>query len=184
MADTSGSTAATTLALLEERLRRVDYILNGGRPAQTPTNDNSTRPKASASARLRQLERNLQSLSAKSSAVSDVLSLQRQHPEVFDSTARTQASGLLASTLATIVLANAQLYTSTSTSLQQLASNPTIPDPASCAKVIALQPRIAAAQAKQDEQDREVAELRARSAKIMSSWYEDGVLGMGEKWAG
>ena len=33
------------------------------------------------------------------------------------------------------------------------------------------------------EQAKEFAELRARSAKVVEQWYENGVLDMGEKWA-
>lgn len=51
------------------------------------------------------------------------------------------------------------------------------------AKLIAQQARLDQARQKQDEQAREFAELRARSARLVETWYEEGVLGMGEKWA-
>lgn len=38
--------------------------------------------------------------------------------------------------------------------------------------------------AKQDEQAQAVAELRARSAKVVEKWYVSEVQGMGEAWAG
>lgn len=176
-------TVRTTLALLEERLRRVDYLINGNTAPETPPPKDESRPPPSASVRLRQLERGLQSLASKSGAVAEVLALQQKQPQIFDSTAPSDTQSLAPSTLATIVLANTNLYTTASTALQQLASNDSVADAAYFAKLIALRPRIAAAQATQHEQAREVADLRARSARVMSTWYEDGVLGMGEKWA-
>lgn len=187
MESTSYRTASDTLALLEERLRRVDYILHGDNPqnsaANTTTPDKANKPTPSASERLRKLERNLATLTTKSSTVSSILDFQSHHPNLFTPTPTSQPT-IPPPSLAALILAHANLLQTTSSSLQTLASQNTIPDPAVLAKLIALQPQLERMQTKQAEQAREVAELRARSARVVEQWYEEGVLGMGEKWAG
>lgn len=181
----SYQTASDTLALLEERLRRIDYILHGDNPI--PTSDpkpDANRPTPPAAERLRRLERNLASLASKSPTVTEILDLQKSHPSLFHPTSTPDTTPTLPTpALAALVLAHAPLYHQTSTHLQTLQSQSSIPDPAALAKLVALQPRLARIQAKQQEQAREFAELRARSARVVERWYEDGVLGMGEKWA-
>jgi hypothetical protein len=59
----------------------------------------------------------------------------------------------------------------------------TVPDPSSATKLIELQPRIDQARVKQVAQAQQFAELRARSAKAVETWYEGGLLGMDEQWA-
>jgi hypothetical protein len=48
--------------------------------------------------------------------------------------------------------------------------------------LIELQPRIDTLSKRQEEQAREVAELRVRTAKVLQRWYEVSVLGGGEVW--
>lgn len=180
-------TASTTLSLLEERLRRVSYILRGdNNPAQTtpPSNETeSTERTLSATERLRKLERNLASLTSKSPTASSILDLQKHHPSLFTPTPSPSTPSLPGPALAALILAHANLYQHSSTQLQTLSSQNTIPNPAVLARLIALQPRLERIGAKQDAQAREFSELRARSARVVERWYEEGVLGMGEKWA-
>ena len=197
MASQNYQTASETLALLEDRLRRVHYILHGDTPPseQTAASDSSedysqednSRSTLPAAERFRKLERNLSKLAQQSPTVSDILSLQEAHPTIFHPTTNPQQPPDLPSTsLAALVLAHAPLYQTSAHQLSTLSSPPntTIPDPAAFAKLTALQPRIETVRARQEEQIREFAELRARSARLVEQWYEDGVLGMGEKWAG
>jgi len=51
-----------------------------------------------------------------------------------------------------------------------------VPDPALSAALVALVPRMEAAQAVQDAQAAEVAALRARSERIVRAWHEGGML--------
>ena len=179
---TSKETVSETLSLLEDRLRRVDYVLNGNldRDASESTKSDV---KGSATARLRSLERTLQSLVEKSTTVNDILSLQKKHPELFRTSNSPEApTNLPPSSLASLVLAHSQLYHSISTQLPQVKDT-TIPDPSSAAKLVELRPRIEQLQATQTSQAREFAELRVRSAKAVEAWYEGGVLEMGEQWA-
>jgi len=66
-----------TLALLEWRLRRLEFVLNGDASNEQVAND-TTQPPSSANtvlARLRKLEQSLQQISLKSGVVSDLLTL-------------------------------------------------------------------------------------------------------------
>ncbi len=173
--------AADTLPMLEARLKRLDFLLNGDNGDQeTPS---TTRHTGSASARLRNLERSLQSLANKSSSVGDVLALQKRHPELFHTSNISDVPATLSITsLASLVLAHAQLYQAMFSRLTQLQDF-RIPNPAAAAKMIDLQPRVEQARVKHVAQAKEVAELRARSAKVVEAWYEGGVLGMDDQWA-
>lgn len=181
--------ASDTLVLLEERLRRVQYILHGDLlqtdTIKEPSTSEPTR-QPPASERLRRLERNLASLASKSPTVSEILDLQSQHPSLFHPSphqSQQQKPDLSTPSLAALILAHSHLFQSSSTHLQTLQSQNTIPDSAAFAKLTALQPRIDQIRTRQDEQAREFAELRARSARVVEKWFEGGVLGMGEKWA-
>ena len=179
---TSREAAADTLLLLEERLRRVDYVLNGDtiyNAEGTP----STQQTGSATARLRALERNLHSLAAKFPTIGDILALEKKHPELFHVSNPAEApSTLPVASLASLVLAHTQLYHSVSSRLSQL-QDVDVPDPASAAKLTELRPRIEQTRLKQDAKAKEFAELRTRSKRVVQNWYEGGVLGMGEQWA-
>lgn len=176
----SKQTATDTLALLEDRLRRVDYLFNGDTQARETADAPPT--SASATARLRNLERTLQHLAARSPAAADVLSLQKAQPSLFNPTSSDSETTLPPSQLAALVLAHAQLYTTASSHLAQLQDT-SIPDPCIATKLVDLQPRIEKARLKQEQQGTEFAELRGRSAQVVEKWYEVGVLGMGEQWA-
>ena len=48
---------------------------------------------------------------------------------------------------------------------------------------MAQEPRFAAITARQEQQGREIAELRKRSAVLVGRWYEGQVVGVGRCWA-
>ncbi|KAK0263765.1 hypothetical protein LTR29_006879 [Friedmanniomyces endolithicus] len=176
----SKQTTGDTLVLLDERLRRVNYALYGdseardSEPSQTTTR--------SAIAHLRALERTLAQLRARSPAASEVLALQKAHPSLFHPHPSNLPSTLPPSQLAALILAHSQLYTSVSANLTQLQDT-RVPDPAGTVKLLDLAPRIEKARVRQEKQAREVAELRARSARVVEQWLEVGMLGMSERWA-
>lgn len=175
---TSQQTTDETLSLLQDRLDRVNYILNGEGQRFV---EQQPAPKQAipASVRLRSLEHNLNSLASSTPAVADVLALQKKHPEFFDATA---ADSLPPASLGSLILAHSQLYQSVSSRLSQL-QDLSVPDPATVAKLIELRPRVEKAREKQAARAKEFAELRTRSAQVVEKWYEGGVLGMGEQWA-
>lgn len=185
MAATTNETAAATLSMLEERLHRLDYAINGDvLPIEDDNKDNELQPRASAAARLRTLERALKTLTTKSHAVSDILQIQQQCPELFHAAdEQTIPSTLHPASLAQLILAHEGLYKTASSQLSTLHDNSTIPDTAPLVKLIGLEPRIEKVEAKQIEQAREFADLRLRSMRLLENWYKLGVLDMGEKWA-
>ena len=175
----SQQTTAATLALLDERLRRVNYALHGD--SEVGDSDPSQTPR-SAIARLRALERTLAQLCVRSPATAEVLALQKAHPSLFHPHSSNLPSTLRPSQLAALILAHSQLYTSVSANLTQLQDT-RVPDPAGTVKLLDLAPRIEKARVRQEKQAREVAELRARSARVVEQWLEVGMLGMSERWA-
>ncbi|KAI7311148.1 hypothetical protein KC340_g10266 [Hortaea werneckii] len=180
----SEKTAADTLALLEERIRRIDHLLRGHAtlPSSLHEKDQDLEfPPASATARLRKLECSLNSLLDRSPAAQQAVALQKSHPQLFSSHPTTP-NDLPTSTLATLVLAHNHLYTQLSTQLTQLQSTP-LPDSTPLTHLIDLQPRITQLQTKQHDQAQELADLRSRSAQAVEKWYTGGVLDMGERWA-
>lgn len=176
----TNSDASQTLNLLEERLRRIEYAVNG---YNEQTQNDAERQERSATARLRTLERTLQTLALKSPATADILLLQAQQPGIFHTSADASARPILgSSSLAALVLAHAQLYHTTALQTRQLQEQH-VPDPAGATKLAVLEPRLKKAAAKEAELAREVGELRERSARAVEEWYEGGVLHMGEQWA-
>ncbi|KAK1052437.1 hypothetical protein LTR12_014795 [Friedmanniomyces endolithicus] len=175
----SKQTTADTLALLDERLRRVTYAVNGD--GEVHDSDPSQIPRA-AIAHLRALERTLAQLRARSPAATEALALQKAHPSLFHPTTTSAPSTLPPSQLTALILAHSKLYTSVSANLTQLQDT-RVPDPASAVKLVDLAPRIETSRVKQEQQAREVAELRAKSARVVEQWLEVGILGMNERWA-
>ncbi|KAK0836376.1 hypothetical protein LTR03_013735 [Friedmanniomyces endolithicus] len=173
----SKQTTADTPALLDERLRRVNYALHG----DSEVRDSEQTPR-SAIARLRALERTLAQLLARSPAAAEVLALQKAHPSLFHPHPSNLPSTLPPSQVAALILAHSQLYTSVSANLTQLQDT-RVPDPAGTVKFVDLAPRIEKARVRQEKQAREVAELRSRSARVVEQWLEVGMLGMSERWA-
>ncbi|OTA33228.1 hypothetical protein BTJ68_07080 [Hortaea werneckii EXF-2000] len=120
----SEKTAADTLALLEERIRRIDHLLHGHATLPSSLHEKDQDPEfppASATARLRKLECSLNSLLDRSPAAQQAVALQKSHPQLFSSHPTTP-NDLPTSTLATLVLAHNHLYTQLSTQLTQLQS--------------------------------------------------------------
>lgn len=171
-----------SLGSLEARLQRIQYALNGDNEIEERS---STHPPAESTAaiRLRNLERQMRLVESKSSAAEDVLSLQSKHLDIFQQVTDASQSNLLPLTSqAALVLSHAQLYSRVSGQLQSL-QDASVPDSASASKLLELRPRINKAAVRQEQQAKELAELRSRSAAAVEQWYETGVLGMAERWA-
>ncbi|KAL3464013.1 hypothetical protein BJX64DRAFT_286969 [Aspergillus heterothallicus] len=92
-----------------------------------------------------------------------------------------QEPSLPISTQAAIILSYTTSFPETASRLTSLQDLP-IPPATQSASLIELQPRIDKVAAKQEEQAREIAELRVRTAKVLQRWYEVSVLGGGEVW--
>ncbi|KAI9683306.1 MAG: hypothetical protein M1822_006171 [Bathelium mastoideum] len=168
-----------TLELLEARLRRIEYAVTGSTertaepPLQAPV----------VSARLESLEKGLAKLAQGSETTSELLQLHTRHPTYFNSLPPSSASPstLQPSELLAIILASAPLYSETASRLTLLADLP-VPPTTALTSLISLRPRIAQAEARQEEQEHEIGELRARTTSLLEEWYELGVLAQGEQW--
>ncbi|KAF2768326.1 hypothetical protein EJ03DRAFT_121442 [Teratosphaeria nubilosa] len=181
MGSTLKETAADTLALLEERVRRIDYALHGNH--SSISTDDTLDNASSVKARLRHLERSLASLAAQSPTVAEVLALQKSHPSLFNLAGPANSNDIPPQQLVQIILSHAPIYTSLASQLTQLSSNPSVPDNKHFVQIVPLQDRIRKARAREAELQQEVAMLRQRSARVVKTWYEMGVLEMGGKWA-
>jgi hypothetical protein len=181
MAVSTDETADASLDMLEARLQRLNYALNGDGEIEDASTHTSM--EYTAAHRLRNLERQMQLLANRSPAANEVLKLQAQHPNIFEqATGAEQTNTLTLAPQAALVLAHAQLYSRVSGQLQSLQET-SVPDPTSASKLRELQPRIEKAAARQQQQANEFAELRSRSAAAVERWYESGILGMAERWA-
>lgn len=115
----------------------------------------------------------------------DVFGAEAAHPSLFHpSTSDSEAilSNLSTDEIAAIVTAHAPAYPLTASRLTSIRDI-NIPSSSLSTSLIALRPRLAKLEQLQDSQAKEVAELRARSAKAVQRWYDLGVLGQGECWA-
>lgn len=83
--------------------------------------------------------------------------------------------------LASIVLSYASAFPETASRLTSLNDLP-IPDAEASASLVELQPRLDRLAQVQEEQAKEVSELRTRSARVLQRWYEIGLVGGGECW--
>jgi hypothetical protein len=203
MEDTSNEASAlATLNMLEERLHRLEFLLHGssnavGIPDPAParaTQDDTV------STRLAGLESGLHRLSSKHGLVKDILDM-RENPgrinptivlilcedaryrDIFLPAANPRPPSTLdGSTIQSIVLAHASSFPETLSRLTSVRDLP-IPPASASADLVALQPRLEKVQEVQRSQIREVAELRARSARLLERWLEVGVVGQGEVWA-
>ena len=179
----SNETPDPSLDMLEARLQRINYALNGDGEIEDASARTHTSTDHTAAHRLRNLERQMQLIATKSPAANEVLKLHAQHPNIFEqATDAEQSNTLHVAPQAALVLAHAQLYSRVSGQLQSLQET-SVPDPTSASKLRELQPRIDRAAARQQQQANELAELRSRSAAAVERWYESGILGMAERWA-
>ncbi|KAE8161731.1 hypothetical protein BDV40DRAFT_301097 [Aspergillus tamarii] len=177
--------ARATIELLESRLRRLTYLLTGDAnwtgvptaPAKPASLDDSV------SRRLLSLERELERLSRNIPAVRDVLLLHDRFPDLFRPTPpQTLPENLTTQNLASIVLAYASAFPETASRLTSLNDLP-IPDTQTSASLIQLQPRLDQLAQVQEEQAKQISELRVRTARALQRWYEVALVGGGECWA-
>ncbi|KAB8236070.1 hypothetical protein ETB97_009704 [Aspergillus alliaceus] len=185
MALENDTVAGATIELLESRLRRLTYLLTGDAnwtgvptaPAKPASLDESV------SRRLLQLEQELENLSRNIPAVRDVLLLHDRFPDLFRPTpSQTLPENLTTQNLASIVLAYASAFPETASRLTSLNDLP-IPDAQTSASLIQLQPRLDQLAHVQEEQAKQVSELRVRTARALQRWYEIALVGGGECWA-
>lgn len=180
------SPALTTLASLESRLQHLEFLLSGRTdpfgqplPVTKPASQDET-----VAARLEKLEKQLGKLSDSSALVRSVLGLQKRHPDLLAPSLQPDhevPSTLDAGAAASIVFAHASAFPETASRLTSLKDLP-VPPAVKSALLVDLGPRIEQARRVQENQMREVSELRVRSARLVERWVGLQV-GMGECWA-
>ncbi|RAH44397.1 uncharacterized protein BO95DRAFT_366309 [Aspergillus brunneoviolaceus CBS 621.78] len=185
MALENDTVAGATIELLETRLRHLTYLLTGDAnwtgeptpPAKPASLDDSI------SRRLLRLEKDLERLSRNIPAVRDVLSLHDRFPELFrPAPPGSLPENLTTQNLASVVLSYASAFPETASRLSSLNDLP-IPDAETSASLIQLQPRLDQLSKTQEDQARQISELRVRSAKALQRWYEVALVSGGECWA-
>jgi hypothetical protein len=122
---------------------------------------------------------------AQSHAADNRTSSDKRHPSIFasqDPTPSLDPANLDPSVLISIVLAHSSAYPETASRLSSLKDLP-IPPAASSAQLADLQPRIDVVMKQQEQLERELEELRRRSAAVVERWVRVGVVGLGEVWA-
>ena len=80
-----------------------------------------------------------------------------------------------------MVLSHATLYSETASRLSSLQTLQ-IPSAEQSARLNDLVPSISETRQKQDELDKDVQDLRQRSARCLEWWVRVGVVGMGDLW--
>lgn len=106
-----------------------------------------------------------------------------RHPGLFPGQdQRTPPAALDPSSLQAIILSSASSYQLTASRFTSVFDVP-IPDAEASAQLIKLQPRVARLELLQTEQEKELTELKKRSALILQRWYAVDVLGVGDCWA-
>ena len=104
------------------------------------------------------------------------------YPDLFHSTTNSVPTSLSTPEIQAIVNSCAPSYQNTASRLNAIKDLP-IPPAEASVSLISLLPRLSKLELLQDEQARDVAELRTRSARAIQRWYELGVLGESECWA-
>ncbi|RDI78641.1 hypothetical protein Vi05172_g11370 [Venturia inaequalis] len=163
-----------TLALLEWRLNRLEFLLDGG-VSQTKNIGKD----GNVLSRIQKMEHALQQLSSKSDTIKILLNLQSRFPHLLAPDAPPPPSDDLSQNKKlSMVLAEATSFSTVSSQLRALG-DVSLPPTDSFAKVVALQPRMEELSRIQYEQAMEISELRRRSAILVSRWHEVFILGQG-----
>lgn len=176
MDETLDKTSLATISLLEARLLRVENIIYGlsDAPAQSSNESVSTS--------LADLERRFAALVRRTRIYAEILKIYNAHPSLFqppsaDSPPPTELSP---EALRATVLSYASSFPSTASALTAVTADTPVPDAKLSAELAALVPRMKGIEATQLAQEAEIAELRARSERVMRAWYEGRVLRYGQ----
>ncbi|KAI9729873.1 MAG: hypothetical protein M1834_006622 [Cirrosporium novae-zelandiae] len=175
-----------TIELLEDRLRRLEYLVTGSSSLQNNHDAETTATESKpVSTRLQELDSSLRMLRSRFRSVHDLLILETEsrYPDLFHAIPPADIpSSLDPSEIASIVLSCASSFPETASRLNSIKDLP-IPSAETSAALIALSPRLEKIAARQRTQTQELADLRAHSAAVLERWYELSVLDGGECWA-
>ncbi|KIW71110.1 hypothetical protein PV04_03315 [Phialophora macrospora] len=181
--------ARGTLALLETRLHRLEFLLSGastddGIPPAVVTPSSGSE---SSRARLDTLEAGLAKLKrlagTPGTIVRDVDHLASTYPDLFAPTRSTSniPNSEELSTCASIVLAHAALYPEAASRLASLQTLQ-VPPAEQSSELVSLVPKLGQLSREEQRLQDEARELRERSARCLEWWVKVGVVGMGDVW--
>ena len=107
----------------------------------------------------------------------------KSYPDLFQPINPAEVpTSLTSNELLAIISSSATSYPTTASRLTAIKDSP-IPSAESSASLIALHPKLAQVELRQEVQGREMAELRLRTASVIQRWYELGVLAESECWS-
>ncbi|KAL9056507.1 MAG: hypothetical protein Q9162_002882 [Coniocarpon cinnabarinum] len=180
------TTAADTLALLDQRLARLEFQLGAETHASADKQSNGvTSSSDPVTAHVDRLENRLKDLCAKNQQAADILRLYERNTEVSNLLEKQRPDGssqAAAADQTSDVLAAKAIFPQALSDLSALEGQQ-IPDARQLATLMSLQPRIIRALAMQQSQSEQHEELHLRSARLLTRWYEQCVVGDGEQWA-
>lgn len=172
------------LALLELRLRRLEFLLTGS-SAVDGLPDGIDPPQKSddtISARLARLQVSLDRLRRLDGPAGGIIrEIEAFHSRFPELLASQPVASSDVSTQASLVLSHATIYPETASRLSSLQSLQ-IPSAEASARIAELAPKVADCQRTQKDLEKEVQELRQRSARCLEWWVKAGVVGMGDLW--
>ena len=175
----------SSLALLELRLRRLEFLLTGSSNLDGLPDgiDAPQRSGDAVAAKLASLQASLTRLrrldGPPGMLVREIEALYATFPELSLSESVVPSNDL--STQASVVLSHATVFPETASRLSSLQSLQ-IPSAEASAKISVLAPEIANCQQDQKELEQEIQDLRQRSARCLEWWVRVGVVGMGDLW--
>jgi len=185
--------ASDTLATLERRLRRIEFVTSGGGAEDSPT-------AGDAKTRLKALEARFSSLQDSSPSARALIQLcmilfvaasyldakqvqDTSTPEAFrKSVIDASSSQPTHDQKLAIVQAAADSFKATASNLSQL-SGLTVPDASALSPIPALHQRLVNAEAMQNDQAVEIELLRTRTANALAQWYQNMVIGESQQWS-
>lgn len=176
MDETLDKTSLGTISLLEARLLRIETILYG--PSHTPAQP----PAESVSTSLVDLEHRFAALVRRFRIYAEILKIYNAHPSLFQpaSADSPPPTDLSPEAVRATILSYASSFPSIASALTAATADTPVPDAKLSADLAALIPRMKGVEATQLAQDAEIAELRARSERVMRAWYEGRVLRYGQ----
>lgn len=186
MDNTLDKTSLATISLFESRLLRIEHILYG--PSAPPRDSLAKKlpaeetPAESATTSLADLDHRLGVLLRHFRVYSEILKIYQAHPSLFQPPSANDPPPTELSPEATqaTVLSYASSFPTIASALTAVTSDTPVPDPKLSAELVSLLPRMQGVEATQLAQDADIAELRARSERVMRAWYEGRVLRYGQ----
>ncbi|KAK1758016.1 hypothetical protein QBC47DRAFT_132185 [Echria macrotheca] len=176
MDDALDNTTLSTISLLEARLLRIEHLMYGQSEHSLEPSDES------ASVALADLEHRFALLLRHVRVYSELLKIYKSHPSLFQppSLNSPPPTELSSEALRATVLSYASSFHSIASALTAVTTDTPVPDPKLSAELASLIPRMKGLEAIQLAQEADIAELRARSERVMRAWYEGRVLRYGQ----